>query len=139
MVLSVTRFGVSIDEDLVAKFDRFISKKGYTNRSEALRDLMRDSLVDEDWRDSQREVVGVVTIVYDHEQRELGHKLTHLQHHFSKAMISTLHVHLDEHNCLEVAVLKGKSGEIRKAADALISARGVKHGKLMATTTGGRF
>ncbi|KKK91707.1 hypothetical protein LCGC14_2710250 [marine sediment metagenome] len=98
---------------------------------------MRDSLVDEQWQDSESEVVGVVTVVYDHEQRELSHKLTHIQHHFSQAMVSTLHVHLDEHNCLETVVLKGRSGEIKRVAEQLISAKGVKHGKLVATTTGG--
>lgn len=135
--MPITRFGVSVDEDLVKKFDRLIKKKGYANRSEALRDLIRDSLVEEEWRDSEREAVGVVTVVYDHEQRALSHKLTHLQHHFGPVMVSTLHVHLDEHNCLEVAVLKGKSGEIKRAAELLISAKGVKHGKLVATTGGG--
>ncbi len=135
--MAITRFGVSIDQALVKEFDRLIDQKGYANRSEAVRDLMRDSLVDEQWQDSESEVVGVVTVVYDHEQRELSHKLTHIQHHFSQAMVSTLHVHLDEHNCLETVVLKGRSGEIKRVAEQLISAKGVKHGKLVATTTGG--
>ncbi|HEB13203.1 MAG TPA: nickel-responsive transcriptional regulator NikR [Actinobacteria bacterium] len=135
--MAIKRFGVSIDQALVKEFDRLIDQKGYSNRSEAVRDLMRDSLVDEEWQDSESEVVGVVTVVYDHEQRELSHKLTHIQHHFSQAMVSTLHVHLDDHNCLETVVLKGRSGEIKRVAEQLISAKGVKHGKLVATTTGG--
>lgn len=134
--MAVTRFGVSIDADLVEKFDRLIAGKGYANRSEALRDLIRESLIDAEWQDERGEAVGVVTVVYDHEQRELSHKLTHLQHHFASLIVSALHVHLDEHNCLEAVVLKGESGEIKKAADLLISAKGVKHGKLAATTTG---
>lgn len=134
--MGVKRFGVSIDQGLVDKFDRLIGKKGYANRSEALRDLIRESLVDESWQNTEAEAVGVVTVVYDHEQKDLGHRLTHLQHHFEKAIVSTLHIHLDEHNCLEAVVLKGKNGEIQKVADLLISAKGVKHGKLVATTTG---
>lgn len=134
--MGLARFGVSIDETLVKKFDQMIKKKGYANRSEAVRDLMRDSLVDEEWKDSENEVVGVVTVVYDHEQRELSHQLTHIQHHFGQAMVSTLHIHLDDNNCLEAVVLKGKSGEIRRVAEQLISAKGVKHGKLVATSTG---
>ncbi len=134
--MSVKRFGVSIDETLVAKFDRLIAKKGYANRSEALRDLVRDSLVDEDWQNARSAAVGVVTVVYDHGQKDLSHRLTHLQHDHENVIVSTLHVHLDGHNCLEAVVLKGKSGEIRKVADLLISAKGVKHGKLVATTTG---
>ena len=134
--MALTRFGVSINQELVERFDQSISKKGYSNRSEALRDLIRDSLVDEEWQDSESEAVGVVTVVYDHRKKELTHLLTHTQHHHNEAMVSTLHVHLDDNNCLEAVVLKGKSGEIRKVAELLISAKGVKHGKLVATTTG---
>ena len=134
--MGLARFGVSIDETLAKKFDQMIKKKGYANRSEAVRDLMRDSLVDDEWKDSENEVVGVVTVVYDHEQRELSHQLIHIQHHFGQAMVSTLHIHLDDNNCLEAVVLKGKSGEIRRVAEQLISAKGVKHGKLVATSTG---
>ena len=134
--MSVKRFGVSIDQGLVTKFDRLINKKGYVNRSEALRDLIRDSLVDEEWQNAETAAVGVVTVVYDHAQKDLSHRLVHLQHHYENVIVSTLHVHLDGHNCLEAVVLKGKSGEIQKVADLLISAKGVKHGKLVATTTG---
>lgn len=134
--MSVKRFGVSIDQGLVDKFDSSICKKGYSNRSEALRDLIRDSLVDEGRQNAETAAVGVVTVVYDHDQKDLSHRLMHLQHHFENVIVSTLHVHLDGHNCLEAVVLKGKSGEIQKVADLLISAKGVKHGKLVATTTG---
>lgn len=134
--MGVKRFGVSIDEGLVEKFDDLIARKGYENRSEALRDLIRDSLVDQGWQNAETQAVGVVTVVYDHDQQDLSHRLMHLQHHFENVIVSTLHVHLDEHNCLEAVVLKGKSGEIQKVADLLTSAKGVKHGKLVATTTG---
>jgi CopG family nickel-responsive transcriptional regulator len=129
------RFGVSLDHHLLDKFDRMIQDKNYTNRSEALRDLIRDHLVEEEWG-SNKETVGTITIVYDHEVRELEDALTSLQHRSHRLIKSTLHVHLDEDNCLEVLVVQGKSGEIKKIADRLIGMKGVKHGKLSTTTTG---
>src|SRR3989338_4060082 len=104
----VIRFGVSLDEKLLDGFDRLISKKGYTNRSEAIRDLIRDSLVKDEWEEGDKETVGTITLVYDHHTRELTHTLTDLQHHHHKSIISTTHIHLDQHNCLEVLVVKGK-------------------------------
>lgn len=132
----LTRFGVSIDSHLIKKFDGLIGKKGYANRSEAIRDLIRDRLVEEEWKAGDQETVGTITIVYNHHTRELDHALTDMQHKSYQQIVSALHVHLDAHNCLEVLVLKGKSREIRKIADMLIGARGVKHGKLTMTTTG---
>jgi CopG family nickel-responsive transcriptional regulator len=134
--MSVTRFGVSIENPLLVKFDNLVKKKGYANRSEAIRDLIRDSLVMEDWESSSSETVGTITIVYSHEIRELTDVLTDLQHHYHSSIISTMHIHLDAHNCLEAIVVKGKPNDIRTIADQLISVRGVKHGKLTATTTG---
>ena len=131
-----TRFGVSLDDRLLRRFDSVISRKGYANRSEAIRDLIRDSLVEEEWEDEERETVGTLTLVYDHGTRELTDHLTDLQHSFHKQVISSLHVHLDQHNCLEVLVLRGKSGEIRRRAELLASVKGVKHGKLTMTSTG---
>jgi CopG family transcriptional regulator, nickel-responsive regulator len=133
---SLTRFGVSIDNQLIKKFDALIEKKGYTTRSEAIRDMIRDNLVEQEWEAEDRETVGTITLVYNHHTRELDHALTDLQHQSFHQIISTLHVHLDAHNCLEVLVVKGKSREIRKIADKLIGTRGVKHGKLTTTTTG---
>ncbi|HHT9134621.1 MAG TPA: nickel-responsive transcriptional regulator NikR [Candidatus Avalokitesvara rifleensis] len=133
---SVIRFGVSLDEKLLDGFDRLISKKGYTNRSEAIRDLLRDSLVKDEWEEDTRETVGTITLVYDHHTRELTHTLTDLQHHHHKSIISTTHIHLDQHNCLEVLVVKGKGRDIKAIADKVIGTKGVKHGKLSATTTG---
>ena len=132
----ITRFGVSLDERLLAKFDRLIGGKGYANRSEAIRDLIRDSLVREQWELADTDAVGTLTLVYDHETRELEERLTELQHAHFQAIVSTLHVHLDAHHCLEVLVLRGKSGLLKGIADRLIGTRGVKHGTFSATAEG---
>ena len=132
----VTRFGVSIDGTLLKSFDRLIARKGYRNRSEALRDLIRDNLVQEEWEAGNQETVGTIALVYNHHTREITRLLTDLQHRFYKTILSTMHVHLDEHNCLEVLILKGKSRDIKNISDRLIGTRGVKHGKLSLTTTG---
>jgi len=131
----LVRFGVSIDGDLLDRFDQQIADKGYTNRSEAIRDLIRDNLVTQEWATNE-ETVGTITIVYDHHTRELSETLTHLQHSFDGQIMSVLHVHLDHHNCLEVLVVKGRSQRLRAFADRLVGTRGVKHGKLTMTTTG---
>jgi CopG family nickel-responsive transcriptional regulator len=130
------RFGVSIPADLVDAFDRLIEGKGYRTRSEAIRDLMRDVLVESEWESNAGEVVGTVTIVYNHEVREIARVLTQLQHQYLDAIVCTTHVHLDEHNCMEVLVVRGSAAEVQAIADKLISTRGVKHGKLVCTTTG---
>jgi CopG family transcriptional regulator, nickel-responsive regulator len=132
----LVRFGVSIPDDLLEKFDVLISQKGYTNRSEAIRDLIRDRLVDDEWVQSEHEVVGTVTVVYNHEQSDLAQKLTEIQHRQHDLIISSVHVHLDQHNCLEVLIMRGKSEDVRKAGQLLISTRGVKHGKITTTTSG---
>ena len=130
------RFGVAMDNVLLDKFDRLIIKKGYSNRSEAIRDLMRSNLVEEEWKTTNRQTVGTVTIVYSHSVREITDILTELQHHYHAEIISCMHVHLDAHNCLEVLALKGKPKNIKKLADTLIATKGVKHGELVMTTTG---
>jgi CopG family nickel-responsive transcriptional regulator len=132
----IVRFGVSIDSQLMKKFDALIARKGYENRSEAIRDMIRDGLVEQEWEAEDRETVGTITLVYNHHTRELDHALTDMQHRFYQQIISALHVHLDAHNCLEVLVVKGTSQEIKRIADRLIGTRGVKHGKLAMTTTG---
>ena len=132
----LTRFGVSIPDSLLGNFDRLIAQKGYQNRSEAIRDLIRDSLVTGEWRAGNREMVGTISLVYSHHTRELSRILTKMQHDRYKTILSTLHIHLDEHNCLEVLVVKGKGGEIKKISDRLIGTKGVKHGKLSLTSTG---
>jgi CopG family nickel-responsive transcriptional regulator len=132
----VVRFGVSIPQELVEAFDRRIRAKGYRTRSEAIRDIMRDHLIAGEWERARGEVVGTVTIIYDHHTRELSNVLTQLQHQFHDAITCATHVHLDEHNCLEVIVVKGKSEQVQAIADRLISTKGVKHGKLVCTGTG---
>jgi CopG family nickel-responsive transcriptional regulator len=132
----VIRFGVSIDDRLLTRFDALSAEKGYMNRSEAIRDLMRNALVVEEWEAGDTEMVGTVTLVYDHGSSDLGDKLTEHQHSHHESIVSTLHVHMDAHHCLEVVVLRGKASEIKHIADGLIGTKGVKHGKFVATTTG---
>ena len=132
----VVRFGISADERLLERFDALIAEKGYVNRSEAVRDLIRNALVEEQWAIGEEEAVGTVTLVYDHHTSDLAERLTEHQHSRHQEIISTLHIHLDAHHCLEVVVLRGQAREIGKLASELISTKGVKHGKFVATTTG---
>ena len=132
----LTRFGVSIPSDLLKSFDRRIKRQGCKNRSEAIRDQIRDSLVQEEKELGGREMLGVVSIVYSHHSRELMSILADLQHQDYKRIISTMHIHLNQHNCLEVLIVRGKGEELKKIADRLIGTRGVKHGKLSLTTLG---
>jgi len=134
--VAIFRFGISLEKELIERFDSLIRKKGNANRSEAIRDLIRDSLVSDEVESSTVETVGTITIVYSHDTRELNDTLTDLQHHHHNSIISSMHVHLDEHNCLEVIIVKGKAKEIKSIADRLIGTKGVKHGKLTVTTTG---
>ncbi len=133
------RFGVSLDSDLLDKFDRLMEREGYSNRSEAIRDLIRAALVRQEWVQEEGVTAGAAIIVYDHHQHELARKVMDAQHHHYGLIISTLHVHLDEHNCLEVILLKGRAGEIKNLANGLISTRGVKHGQFVAATAGRSF
>lgn len=134
-----TRFGVSIEANLLNKFDKLIDKIGYNNRSEAIRDLIRDRLVAEEWKTEDKETVGILGLVYNHEIRELTENLTRIQHQHIDLIVSSTHIHLDHHNCLEVIVMKGKSSLIKKTADELLSTRSVKHGQLIMTTTGAQL
>lgn len=136
MKTGIKRFGMSLDGLLLKSFDSLIVKKGYSNRSEAIRDLIRGNLVQSEWEAGNKECIGTVTIVYSHHKSELLDVLTDIQHNFHTSVISSMHVHMDEHNCLEVIVVRGKGNDIKKIADRLISAKGVKHGKLTVTTTG---
>lgn len=132
----LTRFGVSMAPELLDRFDWLIKQKGYTNRSEALRDLVRASLVEEEAAEDSAAVAGTLTLIYDHHVAGLSDLLNDLQHDFHPAITSTLHVHLDAHHCLEVLVLQGTAGTVRRIADRLISVKGVKQGKLTLTSTG---
>jgi CopG family nickel-responsive transcriptional regulator len=130
------RIGVAIDTGLLEKFDRLIAGRGYTNRSEAFRDMIREELVEQSWESPESHVVGTVTLVYDHHARLLGEKLTGIQHEYHRSVLSTLHVHLDHDLCLEVIVIRGRAGAVRTLADTLIATKGVKHGRLTLTTAG---
>jgi CopG family nickel-responsive transcriptional regulator len=131
----VIRFGVSIEEDLLEGFDALIEKKGYANRSEALRNLIRGMLLDAEIRDQpETEVVGTLTLVYDHDHGDLTNRLVDLQHKYHHRIISTLHVHIDEHSCLEVLIVRGRNDEIHQMSDFLIGTRGVQQGKLIIST-----
>ncbi len=132
---NIIRFGVSIGESLLEKFDALIDDKGYTNRSEAIRDLIRNKLVESDWESGAGtgDAIGTITIVYDHHTREISDKLTDIAHNFHDLVISTMHDHLTHSSCLEVMVVKGAGDQIRSFADKVISIRGVKHGKLVIT------
>lgn len=127
----VSRIGVSLESDLLDRFDKFIAEKGYDNRSEAFRDLIRDRLVGTAVVASKALVVGTVTLIYDHHTRLLPEKLADLQHEHHHVVISTLHAHLDLHTCLEVVLLRGKSRDVQQLADKLISTKGVRHGRLV--------
>ena len=129
------RFGVSISSELLESFDKLIESKGYVNRSEAIRDLIRDYLVEHEWEEDL-ETIGAVTIVYDHHASDLSELLTSIQHEYYTMIISSMHIHIDHHNCLEITVIKGKGSKVKDIADKLISTKGVKHGKLTMTTTG---
>jgi CopG family transcriptional regulator, nickel-responsive regulator len=134
----IERIGVSLEKGLLEQFDQLIEQKGYATRSEAVRDLIRDALVQRQWSEAQgrTEQVAVVTLVYDHDSSSLAQKLAHIQHENHKAVVSALHVHMDAHNCLEVLVLRGRAREVLGMGEGLISTKGVKYGKLVPATTG---
>jgi CopG family nickel-responsive transcriptional regulator len=132
------RFGVSLPKDLLDKFDKLISNKSYSNRSEAFRDMIRQELIKEEWREGG-EIAGAITLIYDHHKRELINKLTDIQHDHQKVIISTQHIHLDHNNCLEIIAVKGNPKEAQKLADTLKAVKGVKHGVLNMSSTGKNF
>ncbi|PIU50708.1 nickel-responsive transcriptional regulator NikR [Candidatus Desantisbacteria bacterium CG07_land_8_20_14_0_80_39_15] len=129
------RFGVSIEEELLKNFDKFIAKKGYSNRSEAIRDLVRKNLVEKEWEE-KGEVAGGIAIVYGHEQRELANRIIDIQHDYHEIIVSSQHVHLDKHNCLEIVVVRGRVKDVEKLADTLRSLKGVRHCTIARATAG---
>ena len=131
----LVRFGVSLDKELLDKFDERIRNKNYTNRSEAIRDLIREDLVKQEWQEG-KEIAGTVTMIYDHHKRELVTKLMDIQHDFGEIIISTQHIHLDHHNCLEIIAVKGKPQQARELTDKLKAVKWVKHVTLSLSTTG---
>jgi CopG family nickel-responsive transcriptional regulator len=134
----IERIGISLEKDLLERFDQVIEARGYATRSEAVRDLIRDALVQRQWSEARgsEEQVAVVTLVYDHDSSSLAQKLAHLQHENHKAVVSALHVHMDAHNCLEVLVLRGRAREVLRMGEGLVATKGVKHGKVVPATTG---
>jgi CopG family nickel-responsive transcriptional regulator len=135
---TLLRTGISLDSELLARFDRVIARKGYGSRSEAIRDLVRERCVESDAAQN-RVIVGTLTLVYDHHQPKLSERLVEAQHHYHGKVLAVTHVHLDHRNCLEVIIVKGRGTEVQRLADQLLSLRGVKHGKLVMTTTGKRL
>ena len=131
----LVRFGVSLEKELLNKFDRYIKAKNYPNRSEAFRDLIRQELITKEWK-SGKEIAGAITLVYNHHKRELVNRLTDIQHDFQKIIISNQHIHLDHDNCLEIIALRGSPKEAERLADTLKAVKGVKHGILSMSTTG---
>ncbi len=129
------RFSVSLEENLLAIFDSYIAERQYNNRSEAVRDLIRKAFVQKEWQVG-KEVMGVVSLVYDHHQHKLQEKVTEVQHDYHDHIVSTTHVHMDHDNCLEVIIVKGKASEVRDLADRLISLKGVRDGNLAMSSTG---
>lgn len=132
---SIVRFGVSIEERLLGKFDTLITEKGYVNRSEAIRDLIRDMLVAQQIEDPEAESFGTLTMVYNHHHGDISDRLNHVQHDYFANIISTTHIHLDAHNCLEVLILRGKAGQLKAIADMILSIKNVKHGKFVIAST----
>ena len=130
------RFSISISPDLLKKFDQAIKERAYENRSKAIRDLIVNFIVDREWEKSDREVMGSLTILYDHESRGLLEKLLKIQHDRHENIISTMHMHIDERNCMEILAVKGYPNEIRELADKIMSCKGVKHGRLVMSITG---
>lgn len=136
----LVRFGVAMDSDLLERFDNYVAERGSgSNRSEAVRDLVRDALIESETVADDAEVVGTITMVFNHHHSDVGDKLDSVQHNHFDEIVSTMHVHLDAHNCLEVIVVRGSNVVVRSIADSLLGTKGVKHGKLVVTTTGEEF
>jgi len=132
---SLVRFGISLDKSLLEKFDRLIATKSYATRSEALRDLIRQELVAQEWQDAD-EIAGAITLIYDHHKRELVNKLLDIQHDFGAIIISAQHIHLDHNNCLELLAVRGAPGKVQRLSESLKAVKGVKHATLSMSTTG---
>lgn len=132
---NIKRFGVSIESDLLKKFDKLIDQEGYENRSEAIRDLIRNSLISTKRHDPESIAMGTLTMIYDHHTGNLTNRLLKIQHNHTQEILTTTHIHLDHDNCLEVLILKGKTKNIQKLADNIKSLKGIKHGELVITTS----
>ncbi len=131
----LVRFGVSLEKSLLDRFDRFIREQNYTNRSEAFRDMIRQELIKKEWVEGD-DVAGAITLIYDHHRKDLLNKITDIQHNFQKLIISTQHIHLDHHNCLEIIAVRGNPSEVQKLMGLMKVIKGVKHGTLSMSSTG---
>jgi len=129
------RFGVSLNKELLEKFDSLIRERNYSNRSEAIRDLIRDEFVKREWIEGD-DVAGAITLIYDHHRKDLLSKITDIQHNYQKIIISTQHIHLDHDNCLEIIAVRGNPEQVQRLADTLKAIKGVKHGTLSMSSTG---
>lgn len=134
--METTRFGVSMKDNLLKKFDQLIEKKNYPNRSEAIRDLIRKAIVEDEWESSDETVVTVFIMVFDHHKRELSRSLLKKEHSWSGEIMATLHIHLDADNCLEAKIIRGNINEVKKFCDNLTSMKGVKFGRMIPAATG---
>ncbi|KPK40430.1 MAG: nickel-responsive regulator [Omnitrophica WOR_2 bacterium SM23_29] len=135
---SLVRFGVSLEKELLRKFDERLKEEKFANRSEAIRGLIREDLVKKEWQ-KDREVVGILTLVYNHHKRELVNRLIDIQHDYHGNVLSTQHIHLDEDNCLEIIVIKGKPEPTHELYRKLKSVKGVKHAEFSMATTGDKI
>lgn len=134
------RFSVAMPEDLLVRFDQLVARRGLAkNRSEVIRDLVRDALVEDECATPGTEVVGTLTIIFNHHASDLQENLHQIQHDYFESIISSTHVHLDQHNCLEVIVLKGETGMVQDIANLILGTKGVKNGRLVVTTSGQHF
>jgi len=131
----LVRFGISLEKLLLEKFDNYIKERNYTNRSEAIRDLIRQELVKKEWIEGE-DVAGAITLIYDHHRKDLLNRITDIQHNFQRCIISTQHIHLDHDNCLEIIAVRGSPAEVQRLANTLKSIKGVKHGILNMSSTG---
>lgn len=129
------RFSISLEQNLLEIFDKHIKERSYNNRSEAIRDLIRKAFIKNEWQ-ADKNVMGVISLVYDHHQHKLQEKVTEVQHDFHHHIVSTTHVHMDHNNCLEVIIVKGKAKEVQELADRLIALRGIRDGNLAMSSTG---
>jgi CopG family nickel-responsive transcriptional regulator len=131
----LVRFGVSLEKTLLDRFDRFIKERNYTNRSEAFRDMIRQELIKKEWIEGD-DVAGAITLIYDHHRKDLLNKITDIQHNLQKLIISTQHIHLDHHNCLEIIAVRGNPSEVQRLMGLMKAIKGVKHGTLSMSSTG---
>lgn len=129
----IIRKGIAFDPEQLKLFDNLIKKKGYKNRSEAIRDIIRNELIEEQQENPEADMMATLTIVYDHHEHHVQDELTHIQHHHSNLIRSSLHIHINHDNCLEVIIFEGKVKNIKRLADEIVAAKGVKNGKLVMT------